>query len=311
MNDFQGRPRLVREEMRSLRRWSASVVPMLAVGLATFQARAEPWEDFPRTYPQPRYEQDVGANPNHQFGVTKGFPPYRDPPREEAESLPNPLQHPPFDSYNLIVVVNKTKDPFWGKPQTLRVYQRGKGLLYYWLVSTGAPGHETPSGYFLPQGFSSRHWSGPYDAPMLWAVFFNAGISLHSTLDRPSLGELGHAAASHGCVRIEDYRSEELFHLIGHSGFGPVDKIDRYSGQPVLSGNKRVKVSAYKTLIIVGPAKPWAPLGRPGRRSVEAQADGPQGGAEATGAGSKRTRAFRHSLKMPAPSRPVPPEALF
>ena len=211
-----------------------------------------PWEGFPRTQPEIRYESDIGANKDYVFGVTKSFPPYKDPDRAEVEDLKNPLDNPAFSSYNLIVIVNKSTHPLWGPGQTLRVYQRGKGLLYYWLISSGAKGHETTSGYFRPLMFSSRHWSGKYDAPMLWAVFFNGGMALHSSLDRESMREMGQAGASHGCVHVEDYRAEELFHLVGQSGFGSVDVIDRNQG--LKTG---AKVASYRTLIIVGPTQHW------------------------------------------------------
>jgi hypothetical protein len=92
---------------------------------------------------------------------------------------------------------------------------------------------------------------------MLWAVFFHSGISLHSSLDRDALRNMGRAAASHGCVRIEDHRAEELYHRIGHSGFGLVDQLDRQTGAPMMKGEQRRKVEAYKTLIIV--ALIWTP----------------------------------------------------
>jgi lipoprotein-anchoring transpeptidase ErfK/SrfK len=221
------------------------------------QTQAGAWQGYGRSLPRPRYEQDDGARANYRFGVNKAFTPYQDPPLAEAASLPNPLLESRFDSYRLIVIVNKKTDPFWGRAQTLRVYQRGQGLIYYWLISTGARGFETPSGYFRPQGFSSRHWSGPYDAPMLWSVFFNGDISLHSSLDRDALRNMGRAAASHGCVRIEDHRAEELYHLIGHSGFGLVDQLDRRTGTPVMKARQQRKVQAYKTLIIVAPTRRW------------------------------------------------------
>ena len=175
--------------------------------------------------------------------------------------MPNPLDNHDFDSYNLIVVVSKKDDPYWGKAQTLRVYKRDVGLHYYWQVSSGQKGFETASGYFRPQAFSSRHWSGKYDAPMLWAVFFNGGMALHSSLDRQALQEMGNAAASHGCVHVEDYRAEELFHLVGQSGYGPVDVIDRASGRKT-----GAKAQSYKTLIIVGPTGHWGQKGAPTSR---------------------------------------------
>lgn len=233
----------------------------LLVGGWLPRAHAEAWQGYGRSLPSPRYEQDDGARANYRFGVKKAFTPYQDPPLTEAMALPNPLREPRFDSYRLIVIVNKKTDPFWGRAQTLRVYKRNKGLIYYWLISTGARGFETPSGHYLPQGFSSRHWSGPYDAPMLWAVFFDAGISLHSSLDRDALRQMGRAAASHGCVRIEDHRAEELYHLIGHSGFGWVDLLDRETGIPLLKEGQSRKIQAYKTLIIVAPTRRWIETG--------------------------------------------------
>lgn len=231
--------------------------------------KAEPWDDFPRSYPTARYDKDPAADKNFKFGVTKAFPPYQDPDRSEAENLSNPLNNSLFTSYQIIVIVNKQNDPFWGRAQTMRVYQRNKGLIYYWLISTGAKGHETPSGYFIPQGFSSRHWSGPYDAPMLWAVFFNGGISLHSSLDRPAMADMGKAAASHGCVRLEDYRAEELFHLIGQSGYGTVDLLNRTTGQLETIGKKHKTIEAYRTLIIVTPVKAFKTDSKPGPKRTD------------------------------------------
>lgn len=215
------------------------------------------WDDFPRAYQVPRYEMDIDHNPDYVFGVTKAFKPYQDPDRKEAEDLPNPLDNPDFRSYKLIVIVNKRDDPFWGRGQTMRVYQRGQpGLHYYWLISTGRKGFDTPAGYYRPQAFSSRHYSSKYDAPMQWAVFFNRGMALHSSLDRQAMKEMGHEAASHGCVHVEDYRAQELFHLVGHSGYGSVD---------VIGGNGRKTgktVASYKTLIIVAPAAHWSGAGK-------------------------------------------------
>ena len=252
-------------QRQPLLQWAAA----LMAGLVSASALAEgdyfttpgPWDGFPRTQPTPRYESDVSADKNYKFGVTKAFSPYKDPDIAETDGLPNPLENHDFDSYNLIVVVSKKDDPYWGKAQTLRVYKRDVGLHYYWQVSSGQKGFETASGYFRPQAFSSRHWSGKYDAPMLWAVFFNGGMALHSSLDRQALQEMGNAAASHGCVHVEDYRAEELFHLVGQSGYGPVDVIDRASGRKT-----GAKAQSYKTLIIVGPTGHWGQKGAPTSR---------------------------------------------
>ena len=227
-----------------------------------------PFEGFPRTQPQTRYESDPAADANHKFGVTKAFSPYQDPDIAEAANLPNPLDDPDFSSYNLIVVISKDNDDFWGRAETLRVYQRGSGLIYYWLVSTGMPGHDTMAGYFTPKGFSSSHWSREYDAPMLWSVFFHGGEALHSSLDRNSIADMGKEAESHGCVHEEDYRAEEMFHLVGHSGYGAVDQINEKSGRKT-----GATVMAYRTLIIIGPGPRWDKVNAPATQG--ASSDGP------------------------------------
>jgi hypothetical protein len=232
-----------------------SLILLPLKSMAVNGGTAGPWDGFPRTEPSPKYENDPGANFNYHFGVTKAFSPYRDPDWSESENLPNPLEDADFDTYNVIVVISKKDDPFWGLEQTLRVYKRGQGQIYYWDVSTGMKGHETAAGYFSPKAFSSRHWSEEYDAPMLWAVFFHGGMALHSSLDRDAIRDMGHAAASHGCVHLEDYRAEEMFHLIGQSGYGQVDQIDERSGK-----RTGKKVAAYKALIIIGPTTPWTPM---------------------------------------------------
>lgn len=210
------------------------------------------WDEFPRSMPHFRYEEDEASDAAHHFGVDKAFSPYMDPEFEEAHQLPDPLAYPEYSSYNLIVIVNKRDDPFWGRHQTMRIYKRRTGLLYYWFISTGIKGFDTPSGYYRPTMFSSKHWSSIYQVPMLWAVFFRDGMALHSSLDRDSLRELGRVPSSHGCVHVEDYRAEELFHLVGHSGYGTVDAID-----PRFGRRTNQKVLSYRTLIIVSPVDHW------------------------------------------------------
>ena len=219
------------------------------------------WDEFPRSMPHFRYEEDEAFESDHHFGVSKAFSPYADPEFEEARQLPDPLTYKGYSSYNLIVIVNKREDPFWGRQQTMRVYKRGRGLLYYWFISTGIKGFDTPSGYYRPTMFSSKHWSSIYQVPMLWAVFFHGGMALHSSIDRDSLRELGRQPSSHGCVHVEDYRAEELFHLVGHSGYGYVDAINSRFGRK--SNNK---VLSYKTLIIVSPVDNWLSFQRQDER---------------------------------------------
>ena len=248
--------------MTSNRRIRVGFTPLLLLLSMTLWGNlcaAAPWEGYGRTFPVPRYELDQGADPYYRFDPDRSFPPYRDPPFGEAVGLPSPLDEPAFDSYDVIVVVNKKNHAFWGRAETMRVYQRGAGLLYYWLISTGNPGWGTPSGYFLPTRFSSRHWSSAFDAPMLWSVFFNGGRALHSSLDREALGDLGRPA-SHGCVHIEEHRAEALFHLIGQAGYGTVDRLHSRTGEPIIPANgEPERIEATRALIIVGPAQGFGP----------------------------------------------------
>lgn len=233
------------------------LLPTVLMMLSIPPAAAGPWEGYGRTFPVPRYELDPGADTDYRFASERSFPPYRDPPVDEAIDLPNPLDDPAFRSYEVIVVINKKDHPFWGRPETLRAYQRGAGLLYYWLISTGQDGWRTPSGYFVPTGFSSRHWSSLFDVPMFWSVFFHRGKALHSSLDRGALGDLG-APASHGCVHIEDHRAEALFHLIGKSGYGPVDKLSVQTGRPIVGAEGQIEqIDAPRALIIIAPVMPF------------------------------------------------------
>lgn len=219
---------------------------------------AAPWDGYGRTYPVPRYELDPHAASDYRFDPENTFPPYADPPLTTALELPTPLDDPRLQSFDVIVIVNKRDDAFWGEAESLRAYKRGVGLVYYWLISTGSAGWETPSGYYTVSGFSSRHWSVPFDAPMFWSVFFNRGRALHSSLDRQALGDLG-SPASHGCVHIEEYRAEALFHLIGESGYGPVERLDPKTGQQQVGDDGNVEeIEATKALIIVAPTRRYS-----------------------------------------------------
>lgn len=230
------------------------VCALILVSIFSQQAHAEVEEApdwYGATTPVMTYHKDQGADLNYQFGSFGTFSEYSDPDIEEAKSLANPLDDERYRSYNLIVVVNKRDHSYWGRKQTLRVYMRGVGLMYYWLISTGRDDFKTTSGFYTPQRFSSRHWSSAYNAPMFWSVFFNGGMALHSSITSSDIRKLGEQA-SHGCVHIEDNRAKELFHMIGQSGYGDVEKINYRTGRRVLNENgEPIIVQRYKTLIIV------------------------------------------------------------
>lgn len=234
---------------------------------------------YSRTYPVHTYEQDKNHNWNYLYGIydeNPDNPNYSDPNFEEAIQLPSPLYNPLYESYDVIVVVNKKDLKIEGtelveKGQTVRVYARqealdvigadklqhiqgydeASGLLFYWTASTARSGKFTPSGYYTPESFSSDHYSSKYNsAAMPWTVFFNGDIGSHGVRGKP-VQDLGNPASA-GCVRLEPQRGRDLFHLVGQVGQGEVDRIDKITGSPIYDkdGNPR-KYTRYKTLFIV------------------------------------------------------------
>ena len=87
---------------------------------------------------------------------------------------------------------------------------------YSWPVSTGAAGHDTPSGSFQPSRMDRDHFSKEWDdAPMPNAIFFtDMGHAIHGTSHVAALGR----PASHGCVRLSRAHSAELFALVRAEG---------------------------------------------------------------------------------------------
>lgn len=220
---------------------------------------SEPWPGYGRTMPVSTYDKDEAYNPSYQFGQFKTFRAYQDPNFTVGLRLPSPMLNPDYQAYNIIIVINDNEtnvnSQMFGPLQTMRVYAKhannSQKLLYFWNISTGIDTASTKKGVYRPQRFSSRHWSGSYDAPMLSSVFFDAGRALHSSISTDDLYLMGKKRSSHGCVHVEDNRAEELFHLIGHSGYGKVDLID-HKGKIVKDAEgKAKKVSSYKTLIII------------------------------------------------------------
>jgi hypothetical protein len=83
---------------------------------------------------------------------------------------------------------------------------------YFWPVSTGVSGHDTPSGQFKPFRMEEDHFSKEWDdAPMPHSIFFTMqGHAIHGSSHRKALG----TPASHGCVRLEPANAAVLFSLV-------------------------------------------------------------------------------------------------
>ncbi len=81
--------------------------------------------------------------------------------------------------------------------QSLKVYD-GDKVVASSKVSTGKPGHETPTGIFSVLEKRKFHRSNKYsDAPMPWMQRITwSGVALHESNSVPNY------PASHGCVRL-------------------------------------------------------------------------------------------------------------
>jgi hypothetical protein len=88
---------------------------------------------------------------------------------------------------------------------------------YDWLVSTGGPGHETPTGTYNIFRMEKEHFSQEWDnAPMPNSMFFTQmGHAIHGSSHIARLG----TKASHGCVRLAPENATILFDLVQKAGY--------------------------------------------------------------------------------------------
>ena len=89
-------------------------------------------------------------------------------------------------------------------------------LRWVWPVSTGRPGHDTPSGHYTAFRMEADHFSKEWDdAPMPHSIFFSqAGHAIHGYLDTRRIG----TPASHGCVRLNLANAVRLYALVEKEG---------------------------------------------------------------------------------------------
>lgn len=102
------------------------------------------------------------------------------------------------DSRSLQILVSKSD-------QSLSLYENGE-IIATSKVSTGKPGHETPSGIFSILEKRKYHESNIYSAapmPFMQRLTWS-GIALHE-------GKVPNYAASHGCVRLPSKFAKSLF----------------------------------------------------------------------------------------------------
>ena len=84
-----------------------------------------------------------------------------------------------------------------------------------WPVSTGLPGHDTPSGSYTAFRMEADHYSKEWDdAPMPHSVLFTyKGHAIHGSFS----SHIG-SPASHGCVRLAPENAAELYALVEEQG---------------------------------------------------------------------------------------------
>jgi L,D-transpeptidase catalytic domain len=101
-----------------------------------------------------------------------------------------------------------------------------------WPVSTGLPGHDTPSGNYTAFRMEADHYSKEWDdAPMPHSIFFTyKGHAIHGSF----AGHIGNPA-SHGCVRLAPENAAKLYALVEQQGL-PNTKV-------VLTGDVQVAMA--------------------------------------------------------------------
>jgi len=89
------------------------------------------------------------------------------------------------------------------------------GASYDWPISSGRPGHLTPTGHYRPRQMYTMIHSWKYNnAPMPHAIFFSGNYAIHGT---GAVWALGHVA-SHGCIRLAPQNAATLFDLVSQEG---------------------------------------------------------------------------------------------
>jgi lipoprotein-anchoring transpeptidase ErfK/SrfK len=89
-------------------------------------------------------------------------------------------------------------------------------LRWVWPVSTGKPGHDTPSGRYTAFRMEADHFSKEWDdAPMPHSIFFSQeGHAIHGSFRTRQIG----APVSHGCVRLTPANAARLYALVEQQG---------------------------------------------------------------------------------------------
>jgi len=124
------------------------------------------------------------------------------------------------DLAKIVIIINRAPKGTAKDAQRAKVYIDGR-LEREFVVSTGAIGYDTRTGYFRPVytnhfRFYNEYYSGKYGSRMARAIFFSGGYAIHHT---DAVRKLG-TRASHGCVRFNieaiDWINKTAMELLGN-----------------------------------------------------------------------------------------------
>ena len=100
--------------------------------------------------------------------------------------------------------------------QRLTAWRDGR-IVYRFMISTGRPGYQTPTGHYSVIAKNPNAWSAKWSVWMPWAMNWYGNYFIHQLPHNPGSSEnigasrLGHSD-SHGCVRVNVGDAEKLFH---------------------------------------------------------------------------------------------------
>src|SRR5437764_6323080 len=158
---------------------------------------------------------------------------------------------------SILVTINKAS-----QKMTVQVDGQQK---YVWLVSTGAPGYDTPSGTFKPFRMEADHFSEEWDdAPMPHSIFFTpVGHAIHGSFYTKHLG----TRASHGCVRLAPNNAATLYAMVEKAGLSHTTVVVKGGGlfdwdAPAVSAPPIVPPKWFKKAKTTKANAPWSLFGQ-------------------------------------------------
>lgn len=164
-------------------------------------------------------------------------------PTAQATDEKTSAANSPEETLQIVVSLNK---------QQLQLY-RGEEVIYSSHVSSGKPGHSTPTGIFSILEKRRHHRSNIYsNSPMPYMQRLTwSGVALHESHSVPNY------PASHGCVRMPRKNAAEMFQLthvglpvvVSHEAIAPRPIVDTNLPQPALSRSYDPTLDQWRVLV--------------------------------------------------------------